>query len=147
MPDKLEMREVNGEEAHTAPKFARQATFLPFLTPHAFSNYLKKIMSARLTGSAPQWADSWLSDVFNASARFKQFVDTCDEHLVEWSDVKQLVLRSLHTAKQISAMEQLYKYMTQHMKVLKHRPHNQELVPVYSNAIRDHDVRMIVLSS
>jgi hypothetical protein len=44
-------------------------------------------------------------------------------------------------------MEQLYEYMTQHMKVLKHRPHNQELGLVYSNAIRDHDVRMIVLSS
>jgi hypothetical protein len=146
MPFKLEMREVNGEGAHAAREFARQAKFMPFLMPNASSDYLNKLMSARLTGSASYWADSWLSDVRNASASFEQFVDAFVEQFVECSNVQQLVLRSLHAAKQVSTLEQLYTYMTQHIVVLKERPRDQELVLVYTNAIRDHDVRIHVLS-
>jgi hypothetical protein len=75
MPFKLEMREVNGEGAHAAREFARQAKFMPFLMPNASSDYLNKLMSARLTGSASYWADSWLSDIRNASASLEQFAD------------------------------------------------------------------------
>jgi hypothetical protein len=146
-PFRVEIPCASGDDLAESREFVRIASKLPLLLPNTDGGYLKQYLSVRLRGSASYWADEWLTNPANQNATTQQFVNAYREMFVDSSNVQQIILRQLHTAKQRTTVEQLYRYMCEKILMLKELPRDMEVIRVYTDALADRAVALAVLQS